>query len=179
MSKNVLILAGSPRRGGNSDLLCDAFLRGAQDAGNAVEKIFLQDKRIGFCSACGVCYMERKPCVQDDDVAEIVDKMVAADVIVMSTPVYFYAMGGQMKTLIDRTIGRCMELRGKEFCFIIAAHANNEATVERVMTGFRGYLACLPECVERGIVFGGGVFGAGEIADKPTVTEAYDAGRGV
>lgn len=176
MSKNVLILAGSPRRGGNSDLLCDEFLRGAQEAGNTVEKIFITDKKIGFCTACAACYMERKPCVQDDDMTEILDKMIAADVIVMSTPVYFYALSGQLKTVIDRTIGRCLELRGKEWHFIIAAHANNPATVERVMEPFRGFLACLPESKECGIVFGGGVFGAGEIADKPTMAEAYDAG---
>ena len=179
MPKNVLILAGSPRRGGNSDLLCDEFLRGAQEAGNMVEKIFISDKKIDFCTACAECYMKQIPCVQNDDMAEIIDKMIATDVIVMSTPVYFYALSGQLKTLIDRTIGRCLELRGKQWHFIIAAHANNDATVERVMEPFRGYLACLPESTESGIIFGGGVFNAGEITDKPAMAEAYDAGRSV
>lgn len=89
MSKKVLILSSSPRRGGNSDTLCDEFLRGAQEAGHEVEKIFLKDKTIHYCTGCGVCN-EGKPCPQKDDAPEIVRKMVAADVIVLATPVYFY-----------------------------------------------------------------------------------------
>lgn len=104
MSKKVLILSSSPRRGGNSDTLCDEFLRGAQEAGHEVEKIFLKDKTIHYCTGCGVCN-EGKPCPQKDDAPEIVRKMVAADVIVLATPVYFYTMSAQMKTA-DRPLLR-------------------------------------------------------------------------
>lgn len=90
--KNILILSSSPRRGGNSDTLCDEFLRGACDAEHAVEKIFLRDKKIGYCTGCSTCSLHGKPCPQHDDMPEILDKMVAADVIVMATPVYFYTM---------------------------------------------------------------------------------------
>ena len=105
MSKKVLILSASPRKGGNSDVLCDTFLRGATAAGHSVEKISLRDKNIHYCTGCGVCNRTHR-CVQKDDMAEILDKMVAADVIVLATPVYFYTMDGQMKTLIDRTVPR-------------------------------------------------------------------------
>lgn len=98
-----MILSSSPRRGGNSDTLCDEFLRGAQEAGHEVEKIFLKDKTIHYCTGCGVCN-EGKPCPQKDDAPEIVRKMVAADVIVLATPVYFYTMSAQMKTLIRRAL---------------------------------------------------------------------------
>ena len=108
MSKKVLILSASPRKGGNSDVLCDTFLRGATEAGHSVEKIFLRDKNIHYCTGCGVCNRTHR-CVQKDDMAEILDKMVAADVIVLATPVYFYTMDGQMKTLIDRTVPRYTE----------------------------------------------------------------------
>lgn len=120
MSKKVLILSSSPRRGGNSDTLCDEFLRGAQEAGHEVEKIFLKDKTIHYCTGCGVCN-EGKPCPQKDDAPEIVRKMVAADVIVLATPVYFYTMSAQMKTLIDRCCAGYLEIRDKEFYFIVAA----------------------------------------------------------
>ena len=83
MSKKVLILSSSPRRGGNSDRLCDEFLKGAEAAGNDVEKIFLKDKHINSCTGCSVCSMYGKPCPQKDDAAEVVEKMIAADVIVM------------------------------------------------------------------------------------------------
>ena len=113
MSKKVLILSSSFRKGGNSDTLCDQFAMGARDAGHAVEKIFLNDKHIGYCRGCGVCNTTHK-CIQKDDMAEILNKMVEADVIVMGTPVYFYSMNGQMKTLIDRTVPRYEEISGKE-----------------------------------------------------------------
>ena len=105
MAKKVLILSSSPRRGGNSDLLCDRFMAGAQQAGHDVEKIFLRDKKINYCTGCGVCYGGAKPCPQRDDAAEVVGKMIGAEVIVMATPVYFYTLCAQMKTLIDRTCG--------------------------------------------------------------------------
>mgnify|MGYP000031315987 CR=1 FL=1 len=79
MSKKVLILSSSPRRNGNSDLLCNEFMRGAAEAGHQVEKIFLKDKHINYCTGCSVCSMYGKPCPQKDDAAEVVEKMIAAD----------------------------------------------------------------------------------------------------
>lgn len=110
MSKKVLILSASPRKGGNSDLLCDAFAQGAKESGHTVEKIYVQDQKIGHCMACYGC-RGKGVCVQKDDMTVILDKMVAADIIVLATPVYFYAMDGQLKTLIDRTLPRYTEIR--------------------------------------------------------------------
>ena len=117
MNKNVLILSSSPRRGGNSDRLCDPFLQGCKNAGHTVEKIFLKDKHINYCTGCGICSMYGKPCPQKDDAAEVLEKMIAADVMVMATPVYFYTMSAQMKTLIDRCCGPYTEMKNKEFYF--------------------------------------------------------------
>lgn len=94
MANKILILSASPRKGGNSELLCDQFLRGAEEGGHQVEKIFLRDKRIAHCVACGACQGNGGRCVQQDDMAEVLDKMILADVIVMATPVYFYTMNG-------------------------------------------------------------------------------------
>ena len=87
--KQVLIISASPRKNGNSDLLCDQFAQGAKESGHHVEKVFLTEKQIGYCRGCGVCNTTHV-CVQKDDMAEILDKMVKADVIVLATPVYFY-----------------------------------------------------------------------------------------
>ena len=114
MNKNVLVLSSSPRRGGNSDLLCDQFVIGATESGHRVEKIFLKDKKINYCTGCGTCFNRDKSCPQKDDMTEILEKMVSADVIVMATPVYFYTMCGQMKTLIDRTCSRYTEISDKD-----------------------------------------------------------------
>lgn len=126
MTKKVLILSSSPRRKGNSDSLCDEFMQGAIDAGHQVEKIFLRDKVIHPCIGCDVCSSQKKPCPQNDDAAEVIRKMLEAEVIVMGTPVYFYSMSAQMKTLIDRCCGPYTEMKNKEFYFIATAAEDDE-----------------------------------------------------
>ena len=179
MSKKVLILSGSPRRGGNSDMLCDEFAKGAREAGHDVQKIFVHDKKIGYCSACGLCYTQRTNCVNNDDMPEIIEQMINADVIVMSTPAYFYSMSGQMKVLIDRTITRFLEIRDKDMYFIISAHSENLETLQHVLAGFKGYMACLPGAKEKGVIYGLGVFNAGDIAGSPALEEARKTGTSV
>lgn len=175
--KNVLIISSSPRRGGNSDTLCDEFLRGASDAGHMVEKIFLRDKTIHYCTGCSMCSLHGKPCPQKDDIPEILDKMVAADIIVMATPVYFYTMSAQMKTLIDRCCGRYTEMTDKEFYFIVTAAENDQPKMERTIDTFQGFLDCLDNPTTKGIVYGLGVWHTGEINSTPTMQEAYAMGN--
>ena len=148
MSKKVLILSASPRKGGNSDLLCDQFAKGAEEAGHQVEKIRVQEKKISPCLACYGC-RGTGVCVQKDDMAAILDKMVQADVLVLATPVYFYSMDGQLKTLIDRTLPRYTEIRDKEVYFIATAAAGKGA-MERTMDAMRGFTDCLPGAQVKG-----------------------------
>lgn len=179
MSKKILVLSGSPRKGGNSDTLCDEFIRGAKEAGHETEKIFLRNEKINFCTGCGVCNTTSK-CVQKDDMAEILDKMVKADVIVLSTPVYFYTMDGQMKTLIDRTVPRYQEIKNKEFYYIVAAADTSIANMDKTIESFRGFtLDCLPNAIEKGIIYGVGAWQVGEINNTPAMKEAYEMGNAV
>ncbi len=179
MSKKVLVVSSSFRRHGNSDLLCDEFVRGAQEAGNVVEKIFLKDYKINFCLGCGVCNSTHK-CVQKDDMEALIAKMLEADVIVLATPVYFYAMSGQMKTFIDRTVPRYEEISGKDFYFILSAADTNKENMARVIEGFRGYTEdCLAGAKEKGIIYGVGAWQAGEIKSSPVMEEAYQMGKSV
>ena len=179
MAKKVLILSSSPRRGGNSDTLCVMFAKGAAEAGHEVEKIFLGDLNINYCTGCSVCSMYGKPCPQKDGAAAVVEKMIAADVIVMGTPVYFYTMSAQMKTMIDRCCARYLEISNKEFYFIIAAAEEDKAAMERTIDGFRGFLDCLEGAEERGTVYGIGAWKMGEIKEKPAMREAYEAGLNI
>lgn len=178
MSKKVLILSGSPRKQGNSDLLCEEFLRGAKEAGQQVEKIFLGEQTIGYCSGCGACYTTHT-CVQNDDMADLLAKMVAADVIVMATPVYFYTMDAQLKTLIDRTAARYEEITDKEFYFIVSAADSSVAAMERTIDGFRGFLDCLNGAKEKGVVYGVGAWQKGDIVGTKAMEEAYAMGKNV
>lgn len=179
MNKHVIILSSSPRKGGNSDRLCDELLRGAHEAGNQVEKIFLKDKDIHYCTGCSVCSLYGKPCPLQDEAAEIIEKMITADVIVMATPVYFYTMCAQMKTLIDRTCARYTEIINKEFYFLMTAADNNQKSMERTLEGFRGFLDCLEGAVEKGVIYGTGVWKVGDIAGKPILREAYEMGKNI
>jgi multimeric flavodoxin WrbA len=177
MEKKALILSSSPRKGGNSDTLCDRFLAGALAGGHAAEKVFLKDKTIGYCTGCGACTKGTKQCPQKDDMAEVLDQMVHADVIVMATPVYFYTMAAQMKTLIDRTCARYQEIAHKEFYFILAAADGNRKAMHRTLEGFRGFTSCLEGAREKGVVYGTGAWEAGDIQGSPAMKEAYQMGR--
>jgi multimeric flavodoxin WrbA len=87
VNKRVLVLSASPRKGGNSDLLCDQFIKGAQEVGSQTEEIFLREKNIHYCTGCGDCFDCGKGCSQKDDMNEILQKMIDAEVIVMATPI--------------------------------------------------------------------------------------------
>lgn len=175
--KNVLILSASPRKHGNSDLLCDRFLDGAKNAGNHAEKIFLRDKKINYCLACDACKKNGGTCIQKDDMAGILEKIIAADVLVLATPVYFYTMNAQMKTLIDRTVARFPSLGTKEVYIIIAAADSSKPAMERTIEGFRGFFACYPDMTEKGIIYGTGAWQAGDIKGSEPMDEAYEMGK--
>jgi|WetSurSiteA1Bulk_404760.scaffolds.fasta_scaffold02043_5 multimeric flavodoxin WrbA len=176
LNKIVLVLSSSPRRGGNSDLLCDQFINGSTEAGHLAEKVFLKDKIINYCTGCGTCIDKRKSCPQKDDMIEVLDKMVAADVIVMATPVYFYTMCAQMKTLIDRTCSRYTKITDKEFNFIVTAADSNNQAMERTLEEFRGFTSCLEGAKEMGVIYGTGAWDKGEIKSKPAMKQAYKLG---
>lgn len=175
--KKVLIISGSPRKNGNSDILCDEFEKGASEAGHQVEKIRLQEKKIGYCMACYYC-RNTKECVQKDDMTEIIEKLIGADVIVLATPVYFYSMDGQLKTMIDRVLPRYTEVANKDFYFIATAAAGRRA-MERTMDSMRGFTDCLPGADVKNMIYGEGTYQKGEVIGTPSMREAYEAGKNV
>lgn len=179
VSKKVLVLSASPRKGGNSDLLCDQFLLGAKEAGNQVEKVFLRDKKINYCVACDYCQKNNGNCSQKDDMTEILEKMIEADVIVMATPVYFYTMDAQVKTLIDRTVARYTKIRNKTFYFIVSAADSSKQAMERTLEGFRGFTTCLSGAKEKGIIYGTGAWKIGDIKGSEAMKQAYEMGKTV
>ena len=111
--------AASSRNHRNSDLPCDQFLKGAEETGHSIQKIRLAEKQVAPCLACDVC-RSGKPCTQQDDMAETLETVIGADVILLATPVYFYSMDAQMKLFIDRCYARFMEMKGKNFYFVLS-----------------------------------------------------------
>ena len=175
----VLAVSASPRRGGNSDVLCDRFLMGAEAAGHEAEKIRLADKRIGPCLACYACHSGARRCVQQDDMADIQQRIIDADVIVLAVPVYFYSMAAQMKTMIDRCLPRYTEMLDKRFYFIVTAADPQHEAAEETIAGLRGFLRCLPGAEERGIIYGTGAWDKGDIYKHPALDKAFDLGKSI
>lgn len=178
MSKRVLILSGSPRKGGNSDLLCDELARGAREAGNEVEKIRVAEKSIGFCRACYACKNTGK-CVIEDDMAEVLQKLIDCDVLVLASPVYFYSVDAQLKAVIDRTVARWTEVKSKELYYIVTAADGENVSAETTLACFRGYADCVEGAREMGVIYGMGVYEKGEIKNHPAMLEAYNMGRSI
>lgn len=178
MSKKVLILSGSPRKGGNSDLLCDEFAKGAESAGHKVEKIWVAEKNIGYCRACYACKNTGK-CVIQDDMAEILQKIIDADVLVLASPVYFYSIDAQLKTVIDRTVSRWLEVKNKEFYYIVTAADEEKTSAETTLACFRGYVDCVEGAKEMGVIYGMGTYEKGEIVSHPAMKDAYEIGEKV
>ena len=99
---NILILSGSPRRGGNTELLVEAFVKGASQK-HHVEVVSVHDYKVNPCMGCNACFKsESNSCVQKDDMPLIYDKMAVADMLVIASPVYFYGLSAQLKAVIDR-----------------------------------------------------------------------------
>ena len=117
-------------------------------------------------------------CFQQDNVFAVLQEMVAADVIALATPVYFYSMAGQMKTLIDRSLSCGAKLAGKEFYFIATAAAER-AEMERTIDALRGFTDCLPLAKVRGVIYGAGAWQLGDIQGSPALWEAYQMGRSI
>ena len=179
MSKKVLVISTSPRKGGNSETLADEFIRGAREAGNDVEKVTLYDKDIRFCKGCLVCQNTQR-CVIHDDADTIVQNMLTADVIVFATPIYYYGMCGQMKTLLDRANPLfSADYRFRDIYLLAAAAEEDGHTVDGAVTGLQGWIDCFEKVRLAGTVFAGGVTAVGEIQNHPALKQAYELVKNV
>lgn len=179
MSKNVLVISTSLRKGSNSDLLADEFVKGAVSAGNKAEKVSLVGKKIEFCKGCLACQKTQK-CVICDDANEITEKMLKADVIAFATPIYYYEMSGQMKTILDRANSLySSDYKFRDIYMLYTAADENPAEMERAVNGLGGWIECFEKARLAGKLFCGGVNEAGEIKGNSKLAEAFDMGKSV
>ena len=178
MSKKVLIISTSLRTQSNSDILARECQEGAIDAGHEVEYVSLKGKDIKYCIGCLTC-MKSGCCVLKDDVAEIMEKVKEAEVIVYATPIYYYEMCGQMKTLLDRL----NPLYSSDYAFrdiymIATAAENEESAFEKAYNGLQGWVDCFERAELKGIVAGAGIGDANDALNHNDVMKnAYDLGR--
>ena len=154
--KKVIVISTSLRHGSNSDMLADKFVEGAKAAGN-----------LGRC-------------VINDDANDIMAKVLEADVVCWATPIYYYEMSGQMKTLIDRMNGMYEQDYQFRDVYMLSTAAEDEAdTSTRAEAGLKGWVDCYPKSRMAGTLFCGGVNEAREIVGNSKLQKAFELGENV
>ena len=166
MSK-VLVISTSLRAKSNSDILTKKLIEGAKASGHDVEHISLKGKNIGFCIGCLACQNTQK-CVIKDDAVTIAEKVKNADTLVFATPIYYYEMSGQMKTLLDRL----NPLYPSDY------KLDEEFVPEKAISGLQGWVDCFEKAEFSGSLFCGGIGDMGEASGKKEeLSEAYEFGK--
>ena len=179
MSKKVVVLSTSLRTNSNSESLAKSFVKGARSTGNEVKYVSLKNKDIRFCIGCVAC-QKTGHCVIKDDVADIMNSVLEADVVVWATPIYYYEMSGQMKTLIDRLNPiYSKDYKFRDVYLLATAAEEGDEVFEKVITGLNGWIDCFEKTSIKGTVFCGGVSDGGAISDNSKLKEAYNMGSHV
>lgn len=180
MPKKVLIISTSIRNNSNSEILAKEAERGAKDAGHDVEFVTLKDKEIKFCKGCLAC-QKLGHCVINDDANAITEKMKDAEVIVWATPVYYYEMSGQMKTLIDRANSLfAADYKFREIYVITSSADDGKDVVQTVINGVNGWIACFNGVKLAGYVNGGGLNDPADAKIRQDLLQqAYELGKNI
>ena len=179
MSK-VTVISTSLRAKSNSDLLAERLAAGARDAGFEVEEISLKGKNLRFCIGCLAC-QKTKQCVFKDDAVEIAEKVRTCDAVVFATPIYYYEMSGQMKTLLDRMNSLYVsDYRFRKVYLLSVAADGDEHTPEKAVNGLQGWVDCFEKAELAGSVFFGGLNDANAAAGQDAILEkAYQFGKAI
>ncbi len=180
MSKNVLVISSTLRKNGNSEVLAKEFAKGAEKSGNNVEFITLQEKEIKFCKGCLSC-QKIGTCVIKDDSNEIVEKMKNADVIAFASPIYYYEMSGQLKTLLDR--GNPLftsDYKFRDIYFLATAADTDSHAADIAINGIQGWISCFAKAQLKGNVLATGVESVGDIQNNTdSLKKVYEMGLSV
>lgn len=176
MGKGVAIISGSARRRGNSALLAERFGEGAREAGHHVSRIDVARLDVSGCLGCGACQRNGGTCVQRDEMEQVRNAMLTADVIVLASPVYFYNMCAQLKAVLDRSYAFFRMLAGKKFYLVLAGAAPEESYAAQPLEALRGFVRCVPNAIEGGHVIGTGCSDPGDARGSDAYKHAYELG---
>lgn len=174
----TLIISTSLRTESNSEVLAQACEKGARETGKDVELISLKGKEIRFCIGCLSCQKTQK-CVMKDDAIQIATKVKEAETLVFVTPIYYYEMSGQMKTLLDRLNPLFPSDYKFRRVYMLSVAAEDELYVpEKAVSGLQGWVDCFEKAELIDTLFCGGITGAGEAEQhQAKLKEAYEFGK--
>ncbi len=184
MGKNIVILLGSARRGGNTEILCSAFSQGAEESGHNVQLLRVAEMNIHGCLDCGRCYEDGTPCAVKDDMSPLYPVLAGADVIVLACPVYCHAMPAQLKAVIER-----------QYCFGCAPSSQRPRPHQQILIATAGgeslqEFSGLVESYRQSAAYSGmkslgellapGVWEKGDAAYRPDlIQKARDLGKNI
>ncbi|MEE8716742.1 MAG: flavodoxin family protein [Coriobacteriales bacterium] len=170
----ILVLNGSPRANGNTEILSEAFRKGAEEAGNEVEVVNLRGKKIGGCLACKYCFSHGGQCVQQDDMQDILAKLDEADMLVLSSPIYWFDITAQLKAAIDRMYAKAsVGFHLDKTALLLnsgADHVYDAAIAQyKAMTSYLKW-------EDKGIVTAPNMVEKGSARQSPALQQAYELG---
>lgn len=173
MSKNILVITGSPRKGGNSSKMADAFIEAAKKKGHKTTRVDAAQINVAGCRACEQCFSHGKPCVVDDDFNAVAAQIMDADAIVFAAPTYWYTFPAQIKAVLDRmfcfAVGQ-KSLKGKE-CALLSCCEESDPGVMDGLAGPIDRAASLMGWTVVGKVLKPGVYKIGDIDGTDALAE--------
>lgn len=177
----ILMIEGC-RKGGNTDKICDQFAKGALEAKHEVQREYLFTKKMNGCIGCQKCRKTDGTCIWKDDLVEVNQKILEADVIVFASPVYFYGIPAQLKMVLDRTFNIEEKIHDKKIYFITSAAAPNEEAylpkLQYAIDSIQGWVDCYRNNVELIKVFHAwDMWGQPDVTKKEAYVEAYEEGK--
>ncbi len=183
MSKKCLVLTASPRKGGNSDLLANAFIGGAQAAGHEAHKVETAFKNIGGCIACDTCWSTGYACTQEDDFRTLEPLMEGYDVLVLATPIYWYTFPMQIKGWIDRLYayggaGSDRPLAFKESYLLVCGEESDKSAYDNIIYTYN-QMGNFLNFKDAGILVASGLGAAGKVQETDFLKQAEALGRNV
>lgn len=181
MSKNILVLTGSPRKGGNSDKLADAFIAGAQKAGHTTVKFTTADKNISGCRDCMTCYSKGTACSFPDDFESLAPMVEQADVLVFATPLYWYSFPSQLKAAIDKFFSFLTGKRSlnvKECVLLVCSGDTVESGFDGIIRSYH-LIANQMNWNDSGIITATGLFGKDDILSSESLQKANALGLAI
>lgn len=183
MAKNILVITGSPRKNGNSDLLADAFIQGAAESGHTVNKFEAARQTIHGCTACDTCWSKGTACTFKDGFSKLEPLLEAADVVVFASPLYWSSVPAQLKAVIDKlyayVVSACKHpLDNKESVLMICGELAGEQIFSGVLEMYRG-IAEYMKWTDRGIITVPEVFAKGDILKTDALERARNLGRSI
>lgn len=176
--KKILVLTGSPRKNGNSDMMAEAFIKGAEAAGNEILKVSTGNKDIKGCKACNTCFSHGKACSFQDDFNELAPRFEEADALVIATPIYYYSFPSELKAAIDKLYAYAIsgrELKIKECLLLVCGETDKESDFEGIIKSYE-LIAAFEQWQDRGHVVATSVNNPGDIAKTGILADIEQLG---